>query len=99
MANITINKLSENQLYIFQVTIDDQGSQTKHRVSLNKADYQRITQGKVKPDILIAKAFEFLLEHEAKESILPEFDFTIISRYFPTFNKEIKIRISNHLSV
>lgn len=94
MANITVSRILENQLYIFEVIVDENGGQTKHRVSLNKADYHRLTKGDVKPEVLVIKAFEFLLEHEPKESILSEFDFTVISRYFPNFIKEIETKIT-----
>jgi hypothetical protein len=32
--------------------------------------------------------FQFLLEREPKESILRRFDVTVISRYFPEFERE-----------
>jgi hypothetical protein len=35
-----------------------------------------------------------LLEHESKESILARFDLTVISRYFPQYEGEIKKRIA-----
>lgn len=95
-ANILVTKILENQLFIFQVKVIEKDSETQHKIRLNKTDYIRITNGKVKPEKLIKKAFEFLLEHEPKEKILPEFDFTIINRYFSTFNQEIKKRITEN---
>ena len=41
------------------------------------------------PERVIEAAFEFLLDHEPKESILRGFDVTVISRYFPSFEEEI----------
>jgi len=93
MAEIVVNKIAENQLYIFEVIISEKDSQSRHRVSLNKADYQHLTDGDVKPEKLIRKAFEYLLSKEPKERILKEFDFTLIGRYFPNFTKEIKTAI------
>jgi hypothetical protein len=77
----------------FKVTVMEGDSQTEHIVNLNKADHQRLTFGDVKPELLIEKSFEFLLEKEPKEAILSEFDFTIINRYFPDFKREIQKRI------
>ena len=34
-------------------------------------------------------AFRFLLDREPKESILGRFDVTVISRYFPEFEREL----------
>lgn len=93
MANITVSKIFENQLMKFAVTVSETGSQTKHTVTLNKADYQKLTRGAVRPEELIRKSFEFLLENEPKEQILPEFDFTLIARFFPNFSKEIPKRM------
>lgn len=93
MANITVTKILENQLMEFRVVISEETTQTQHLVTLNKADYHRITFGDVKPEVLIEKSFEFLLEKEPREAILSEFDFTLINRYFPGFIKEIKKRI------
>lgn len=93
MANITVLKIFENQLMKFKVVVAEENSQTEHIVTLNKADYQRLTNGDVKPEELIEKSFEFLLENEPKESILSEFDFTIINRYFPQFRRVILRRI------
>ena len=39
------------------------------------------------------RSFEFLLEREAKESILSRFDLPLIGRYFPEYEKEIRKRL------
>ena len=66
MAEITVIKVLENQVYMFKVLVKDEKSRTEHTVTLNKADYQRLTNGDVKPEHLIKKSFEYLLDHEAK---------------------------------
>ena len=95
-AKITVTKIKENQLMIFEVIVDENGSQSKHKVSLNRADYQRFTGGHSNPEALIRTAFEFLLEREPKEKILTDFDFTVISRYFPTFLKDMEKRLQKN---
>ena len=42
---------------------------------------------------LVRLSFEFLLEREAKESILREFDITVIGRYFPEYEDELRDRL------
>lgn len=89
MAEITVTKLMENQLMEFKVVVKEGDYQSEHMVSLNKADYQRSTNGDIKPEVLIEEAFKFLLKQEPKEDILKKFDFSLIGRYFPHFNKQI----------
>jgi hypothetical protein len=77
----------------FRVRVLEAGSESTHQVTLDPKDYARLTQGAVEPRELIRKSFEFLLEREAKESILSRFDLTAIGRYFPEFEHEIKKRM------
>lgn len=75
--------------YEFQVTVREKGSATRHRVTMSEASYQDLSGGAASPERLIKAAFEFLLDHEPKESILSRFDVTVISQYFPSFEREI----------
>ena len=79
----------------FRVTVNEPDGQSSHLVSLKADYYQRLTGGKVREENLIEQSFEFLLRHEPKESILSEFDLTVISRYFPQYEAEIKKRLSS----
>jgi hypothetical protein len=80
--------------YQAQVTIQDGRSTTQHQVSLSEADYQRLAGGKgASPQELVTASFRFLLEREPKESILRSFDLTVISRYFPEYEREIQKRL------
>jgi hypothetical protein len=74
----------------FRVRVLEAGSESTHLVTLDPKDYARLAQGAVEPRELIRKSFEFLLEREPKESILSRFDLTVIGRYFPEFEHEIK---------
>lgn len=80
---------------LFQVKVIEGASQSLHRVTLRPEYYQRIAGGKVEPPELVRRSFEFLLEHERKESILRQFDLSDISRYFPQYEQEIKSRLSD----
>ncbi len=39
------------------------------------------------PEELVRHSFEFLLQRESKESILREFDLSVIQRYFPDYDQ------------
>jgi hypothetical protein len=88
---IEVEKLGDQE---FQVRVTEDSTQTSHRVTLKMADYDRLAGGKVEPAELVRRSFEFLLENESKESILRQFDLTVISRYFPDFEHEIKRRLA-----
>jgi len=74
----------------FRVRVLEAGSESTHLVTLDPKDFARLAQGAIEPQELIRKSFEFLLEREPKESILSRFDLTVIGRYFPEFEHEIK---------
>lgn len=88
-TKIEVERIDDGE---FQVTVTEGTSKSSHRVTLKPEDYTRLTEGKVEPPELVRKSFEFLLEHERKESILGRFDLMEIARYFPTFEREIKQR-------
>ena len=79
----------------FRVRIVEGKSESVHTVTLKAHDYQRLAGGKANAQELIRKSFEFLLEHEPKESILSQFDLPVIGRYFPQYEREIKRRLSD----
>jgi hypothetical protein len=69
------------------------GSETRHRVRVSRADLARLAPGASDPVDLVEASFAFLLERETKESILREFDVTVIGRYFPDYEREIVHRL------
>jgi len=62
----------------------------EYNVILDDKYWQDLTGGKISKEKLIKKSFEFLLEREPKESILPRFNLRIINQYFPEFEKEMR---------
>ncbi len=77
----------------FRVRVIDGASQSTHQVTLSPKDHARLAGSAVEPQDLVRKSFEFLLEREPKESILSRFDVSLISRYFPEYESEIKKRL------
>jgi hypothetical protein len=65
------------------------GNETHHRVRVSRADLARLAPGASDPVDLVEASFAFLLEREPKESILRDFDLTVIGSYFPEYEREI----------
>jgi len=93
MADITVSKTESDGAFEFQVTVQEGRGETRHRVTLSKVDYQRLGGNRTSPEELVAESFRFLLEREPKESILRSFDLTVISRYFPEYERVIRDRL------
>jgi hypothetical protein len=90
-ARIVVERIGDGE---FSVRVVEGTSESSHRVTLKPEDYQRLSGGKVEAQELVRRSFEFLLENEPKESILGRFDLSVIGRYFPNFEREIKRRLS-----
>ncbi len=89
-AKIAVEKVDAAH---FRVRVIEAGSESIHRVTLDPKDHARLAGEAVDPQELIRKSFQFLLEREPKESILSRFDLSVISRYFPEYEREIKKRL------
>jgi hypothetical protein len=89
-AKIAVEKVDA---FHFPVRAIEAGSESVHQITLDPKDYARLARAPIEPEELIRKSFEFLLELEPKESILSRFDLSVISRYFPEYEREIKKRL------
>ena len=70
--------------YRCEVSISDPRSTSRHVVRVSAPDLKRWGRGR-NVDDLVRDSFAFLLEREPKESILREFDLSVIQRYFPEY--------------
>jgi len=86
-----LRNLENDSSWQLTVQVSDENSTTEHLVTIPKMTYNRLTGGKISPEGLAIRSFEFLLERETKESILPEFEIEVISKYFPEWEKEVTI--------
>jgi hypothetical protein len=86
---ITVRRVAEGNLLAFDVVVREGRGETHHHVTVSPEVCERLTGGKCTPEECIQAAFGFLLDREAKESILRRFDVTVISRYFPEFEREL----------
>ena len=86
MANITVETLDKNT---FIVSVSDGGGlDTEHKVTLTDTYWKHLCKAEISKEDCVKKAFRFLLFNEPKESILKEFELTVIKDYFPTFEQE-----------
>jgi hypothetical protein len=79
---------------VFEVTVRQGRGETHHHVTMSRETCERLTAGRDPPERCIEAAFRFLLDREPKESILARFDVTVISRYFPEFERELPTYLS-----
>jgi hypothetical protein len=90
-AKIAVEKIDTSR---FRVRVSEGGSETTHEVTVSPADRAKLAGDKIQLEELVRRSFEFLLERESKDSILARFDLSVISRYFPEYEREIKRRLS-----
>lgn len=83
---ITVDTIDEQT---YEVTVAGR-STTKHTVTVDASYYQQLTEGRVPPEKLVEKSFEFLLERESNTSILRRFELPVIGNYFPEYETTIR---------
>jgi hypothetical protein len=71
-----------------EVDVVDGGSISHHAVDVSTSELDRWGRG-WKVEELVRESFRFLLDREPKESILREFKLSVISRYFPDYERVI----------
>jgi hypothetical protein len=72
-----------------QVRIEDDGrAVSDHTVEVTTSDVERLAPGSSAEE-LVRRSFEFLLEREPPQSILPRFGLDEIERYFPEYPEVI----------
>jgi hypothetical protein len=70
MADIEVTCVTAANGWLCRVTVVEGGSETRHSVTLTRADFRRLTTGGGTPEGLVRRSFEFLLAREPRESIL-----------------------------
>jgi len=88
MADIEITTETEgSNHWTYEVKVYDNGRRHAYDVTLSWPDYDLWSRGRVAPQEVVQKAFEFLLEREPADSIMAKFDCSVIRRYFPDVDK------------
>ncbi|MGD9658273.1 MAG: hypothetical protein AB7U61_11675 [Methylocystis sp.] len=88
MTAIEARMIGGGDPLVFDVRLREGPSETRHRVTLSRIDFERLSGG-ADEEKLIEAAFRFLLDREAKESILARFDLSVIAHYFPEFERRL----------
>ncbi|MEE9578845.1 MAG: hypothetical protein V3W24_04655 [Gemmatimonadota bacterium] len=89
MADIDVSTAGGDE---YVVEVREGGSSTRHTVTLDGAALERFGGG-APAERLLEESFRFLLEREPKEAILRRFEISVIGRYFPEFESEIRGRV------
>jgi hypothetical protein len=85
---IQIRRTVEDDRLEFEVVVREGEGETHHHVTMSRETCEQLA-GKHTPEHCLEAAFRFLLDREGKEFILGRFDVTVISRYFPEFEREL----------
>lgn len=88
MPNIEVEIEERADGWLAIVIVREDTSSTTHAVTITQDAYTRLAPD-ADVDALARASFEFLLEREAKESILSQFNIEVIGRYFPEYPREI----------
>ena len=86
---IEIKRTADGDPLEFEVVVREGNGESRHHVTMSKRACERLTAGQHTPERCLGAAFRFLLDRESKESILGRFDLSVISRYFPEFEREL----------
>ena len=74
------------------VAVGDDAGATRHAVDVDRATLDDLAPGAT-PEVLVRESFAYLLEREARESIMRAFDLPIIARFFADYPVEIRRRL------
>ncbi|MGH2463206.1 MAG: hypothetical protein ACRDFZ_06225 [Candidatus Limnocylindria bacterium] len=91
-ATIAVDCRPDSDGWRCTVTVGEDPDVTRHEVSVRADDVRELGSGAM-VDELVRASFAFLLERERRESILRAFDVSVISRYFPEYEREIRARL------
>lgn len=90
MSDIKVECAPLDGGWLARVTVADNGSSREFEVAVSAAELARFDPTAADPTSLVRRSFEFLLAREPKESILRSFGLSVIGRYFPEYEREIR---------
>ena len=86
---VEVRRTGDGDPLEFEVVVREGKGESRHHVTMARETCERLTAGRHTPERCLEAAFRFLLDREPKESILGQFDVSVISRYFPEFEREL----------
>ncbi len=96
MTEIDVACAAAGDGWACSVRVREDGDTSEHEVAVHPAD--AVAHGVRSVDDaerLVRETFAFLLEREPKESILRAFDVSVVPRYFPEYDREIRRRLGH----
>lgn len=89
---VTVRADPKGEGWECEVSVDRAGERTRHTVNVTRADLARWGRGDEREDVedLVARSFDFLLQREPPGSILRHFDLSVIQRYFPEYDRQLR---------
>jgi hypothetical protein len=77
-------------------TVDDGRGSSRHEVTVGAEDALSLATASTTDGVerLVFETVDFLLERESRDSILRTFDITVVGRYFPEYEREIRSRLA-----
>lgn len=88
-AMIEVTRKGGTDPLAFEVVVREGRSESRHHVTMSRQACEKWAGSERSPETCVEAAFRFLLDREPKESILGRFDLSVISRYFPEFEREL----------
>ena len=82
---VEVRCTADGKGYRCAVEVSDATGTSHHVVRVSPKDFERWSRERSAEE-LVADSFGFLLGREPKESILREFDLSVIQRYFPDYD-------------
>jgi hypothetical protein len=92
MSEIAVDCSPVEGGWLASVRVTDSESSRDFEVAVSGAELARLDPAASDPCPLVRRSFEFLLAREPKEGILSSFGLSVIGRYFPEFEREIRRR-------
>lgn len=77
-----------------EVVVGRDTGATRHGVQVSHAELARLAPGHDDPEGLVVASFGYLLAREPREAILPRFGLSVIERYFPGYESELRARMA-----
>jgi hypothetical protein len=90
MSEIAVETSPVEGGWLARVTVADHGGSYEFEVGVTRIELARFAPGATDPSDLVRRSFIFLLAREPKESILSSFGLSVIGRYFPEYEREIR---------
>lgn len=81
-------KIKKQSIEVFEVKVLTT-TPTTHLVTITDEVHNKLTKKLVTKESLLEFSFQFLMDRESNTSILPSFNITDISKYFPDYSDQV----------